>query len=344
MRPLPTWTILLALAASSAPVAAQTPATTTAGISNEADAMNEKARELFKEGNKLYRDQKYAQAEAAYEAAWALTDKKSKGLVNNLGQTEMHLGKYREAAEHLTIARRLAAHGDKQLSDIERDLAESKTKVCTLTITTNVEGAQLLLGDKPLGRAPLVDPVFVDPGKVTVSALKDGYAAAKLEVDARAGQDVPVKLALMMADSAPLPTASATGTAALPPPPRSKVPAIVMGSVAVVGAALGTGLLIGSRDKYDATQKITEDIRANKKSCVDGATNYDARCAGVATEGRGVNVLRDAGIVSIAAAGAAAAGAAIYLLWPAPGTSTRAVRVMPVASDTAAGLVMTGKF
>lgn len=320
------------------------PATTASATSSpDTDAMNDKARDLFREGTKLYRAQKWAQAEAAFEAAWALTDKKSKGLVNNLGQTEMHLGKWREAAEHLNVARRLAGKGDKQLPDIEHDLGEAKKKVGTLNVTSNVEGARVLVGEQVIGKAPLLDPVFVEPGKVTLSALVEGYEGVRVEVEVAAGQEVPVALELKKPAAVPSATPTASGGPVTPPPPRSIVPALVIGGVALVGLGVGGGLLGASRDQYETTRRITTEIHDAKGTCEAGAAVVDARCEDARKAATTSNMLRDGGIASLAVGGAAAVVALGYVLWPRSQART-GLQVTPVVGQTVGGFVVNGGF
>ncbi|MFO0587774.1 MAG: PEGA domain-containing protein [Polyangiaceae bacterium] len=359
--------ILLALllsAVTAGAATAQTPATspsatasasTTASASaNGADteAMTDKARDLFREGTKLYRAQKWAQAEAAFEAAWALTDKKSKGLVNNLGQTEMHLGKWREAAEHLTTARRLAGKNDKQLPDIERDLAEAKKKVGTLNVTASVEGARVLVGEQVIGKAPLEDPVFVEPGKVTLSALLEGYQGVKVEVEVSAGQEMPVTLELQKPNAAPSATATASAAPTADPPARSMVPAFVIGGVGVAALIAG-GVLIGvaESDRGDLRASAPKDANGNLlcwKTPAEGSTTLPA-CDAWRAKGAGINTEGNAGIGLLIGGGVALAGAAFYWLWaskpraPEHAAERRWV-VAPVIGQSGGGFVWTGDF
>lgn len=350
---IPRASMILALViATSAPPAATMaqPAKPAGTLSADADAMNEKARELFREGTKHYRAEKWAQAEAAFEAAWALTDKKSKGLVNNLGQTEMHLGKFREAAEHLSAARRLAGKDDKQLADIERDLAESRKHVGTLVLAVGVEGAQIVLGGKPVGQAPLVDPLFVDPGKVTLSAFKDGYETAKVELDVAAGQEIPVTLALKKIEAAPVSSATATAstTAPPPPPPRSKVPAYVMGGAGVAsliagGVLVGVASAAGSDLRADAPRGTNGELLCRRT--VEPAGSATAQCDAWRARVGEATALGNAGVGFLVVAGLAAAGTVTYLLWPSS-QPARAARwqVAPVIGANAGGVVLHGAF
>jgi len=221
---------------------------------------------------------------------------------------------------------------------------------------------------------PLETEAFAAPGEVVVRAVLSGFRdatqelqgqkgtekqvilalpslptvapSARMTLDANAG--VPESASLEMKSEAPLPvpTASVTTTATVVPTaaPRSKVPAIVMGGVAVVGAAVGTGLLIGSRGQYDASKELNAEIHAVKGTCKPGAPAFQARCSDLQSAAESSNALKGGGIAAFVLAGAAATGAGIYLLWPSPKPATGSIRLVPVAAENTAGLVVSGRF
>ncbi len=228
----------LLLAVPLANATAQPAPSPTAGAAAAEDPMSDKARDLFNEGKKLFRDGKYGQAEAAFEAAWALA-LKSKGIAANLGECEMHLGKNREAAEHLAISLRLASKDDPQRARTAANLAAVKAKIGTLVVTANVAGAEVLVDGQRVGEAPLVDPIFVEPGKRTVRVRLEGFASWEKELDVTAGQEVPLDVTLEK--PAPIPTATATVSAtATAPPPPNRLPSYLAFGVG------GAGLLVGA--------------------------------------------------------------------------------------------------
>src|SRR5262245_11666729 len=94
MRPRFIWGgLLFSLISSTAGAAESLP---RAGV----DAGTEKARELHAQGDRLYERGEYARAHTAYVAAWSL--KKHYQIAGNLGDCEVRIGKYRDAAEHLS--------------------------------------------------------------------------------------------------------------------------------------------------------------------------------------------------------------------------------------------------
>lgn len=237
------------------------------------DPMSDKARELFNEGKKLYREGKFGQAEASFEAAWGLA-LQSKGIAANLGDCELRLGKFREAAEHLAISARLAPPEDPQRAKTMASLAAAKAKIGTLVVKTNIP-AEVMLDGKRIGDAPLLDPIFVDPGKVKLRVRQEGYTSWEKEIDVAAGQEIPLDVALQK--PAPIPTATATvTTTATAPPPPNRVPAYVAFGVGGVGLLVGiaTGAVALSM-KSDLVQKCSP-----AKECPLGVRgDYDTMAA-----------------------------------------------------------------
>lgn len=330
---------VLVLTLPLAPAFAQTAPTSRA----EADPMSDKAVELFNEGKKLFRDGKYGQAEAAFEAAWAIA-LKSKGIAANLGEAEMHLGKFREAAEHLTISLRLAAPDDSQRPRTAANLATVKAKIATLTVKTNVDGAEIFVNGKKVADAPLLDPIFVDPGKVKLRVRLEGYLSWEKEIDATAGQELPLDVTMERPAPVPPVTASATALVPPPPPPRSKVPAFVAGGVGLIGIAVGAGLHVGAGGKrIEGDQLLANTQRAAGAQVVCPGR---AECAQIKQLRQDKDALANGGTGALIAGGVALVGAAVYFFWPAPkpAPSTASWMVAPVVSSTEAGLGVTGRF
>src|SRR5690349_8781493 len=59
---------------------------------------------LYREGNAFAAREQWVEAEAKFRAAWKLNP--TYDITANLGQTELRLQKYRDAAEHLEFALR----------------------------------------------------------------------------------------------------------------------------------------------------------------------------------------------------------------------------------------------
>src|SRR5262249_39118101 len=81
----------------------------------ETTAMSDKARQLYEEGLVACKKGKVLEAQASYLAAWSLN--KHWQIAANLADTEIELGKYREAAEHATYYQQNAPRDRKEKAD-----------------------------------------------------------------------------------------------------------------------------------------------------------------------------------------------------------------------------------
>ena len=71
-------------------------------------------------------------------------------------------------------------------------------------------------------------------------------------------------------------------------------------------------------------------------TCVEGRVNYDSRCGELGDQWSSAYTSRDVAIASFAIGGAAAAGALVYVLWPAP--KKRSASVKPIVGAGFLGL------
>ena len=160
-------------------------------------ALADEADRLFAEGAAAFEAGKSEEALKSFQAAWAL--RKSYDLAAGLAQAELALGKNRDAAEHLSYALRnfaVTAKPEKR-EPLEKALTELKTKLVTLHIHVNVEGAEVRINGVRIGRAPVDTDVFADAGSVTIVASAEGYDDAKQSLEGQKGQTQEVTLSLM---------------------------------------------------------------------------------------------------------------------------------------------------
>ena len=327
--------------------AAQPAPASTASAATDSDPMSDKALELFNEGKKLFREGKYGQAEASFEAAWAIA-LKSKGIAANLGECEMRLGKHREAAEHLAISLRLAPPADPQRARTEGNFATVKGKIGTLVVQTRPAGAEIFVNGKKAGDAPLIDPIFVDPGKVKLRVRLEGYTSWEKELEVATGQEGPLEVPLEKLATVPTATATATATAP-PPPPRSKVPAYVGGGIGVAAAVAGGVLLgVGFAQRADVDERMPRDADG-KPLCVrsaDAGPELHPDCPALRDQTATALTMANAGLPILIGGGIVIAGAITYFFWAGgKGASAKAaMRLTPVAGASGAGLVWAGSF
>jgi hypothetical protein len=309
----------------------------------------ERAAEIYKRANALYDAGKLEAAEKLYREAWQIA--KTYDIAANLGAVAFDRGEYRDAAEYLSYAVASFPAGGKTAEriGIEKALKQAKERVCTLHVTVNVARAHVHLDGQPIGDAPLATEVFVNVGKRTLRVEADGYQPKSTTIDAKAGATEDVKLDLAPAP-VPAVTATASATATVVAlPPRSLVPAYAIGGVGVASLIAGGVLLgVGRAERADADASMPRDAN-NKPLCVrsaDAGPELRPECPALRSKVAGAQALSNVGLPIMIAGGLVVAGAALYLLWPAPKAEpARAVsRVVPLVSTTGAGLMWMGSF
>src|SRR5262245_43881379 len=150
------------LVAASVPAAARA-ADPAPPANPEKTVMTDKARQLYEEGLAAIQKQKWLEARASLLAAWALN--KHWQIAANLAGCELELGKFRDAAEH--AAYYLKNSPPDRHEKAEGQLKRAKAKVGTLSVSVlsvDAAGAEVLVDDVSVGRAPLDDAIYVEPG------------------------------------------------------------------------------------------------------------------------------------------------------------------------------------
>lgn len=291
--------------------------------------MTDKARQLYDEGLIAYKKEQWAESRAALLAAWSLN--KHWQIAGLLADCEEQIGRHRDAAEHAAYYLKNAPADRHERAT--KLLSDAKAKIGTLSLQVVPAGAEVLIDNVPVGRAPLAEPIFLEPGEHTVAARVVGRPDASRAVTMKAGSAENVSLSVEK-DTVPPPIE-----------PRSMAPVVVLSGVAAVGLAAGVGLFVAGNGKLSTAEGLHQDIVDGHKSCVSGASNFDAHCADLDSTSATADTLHRLGFGVLIGSGAAAAGAVTYLLWPRSKPTTGAsVRVLPLATTTGGGLFAAGSF
>lgn len=302
----------------SAPVTAQ------AGPPGKSDVATDKARELHVEADSLYKQGQYARARVSYIAAWAL--KKHWQIAGSLGDTEVKLGMFRDAAEHLAYYMR-ASPNQPPSQEAQKLFREARSKIGTLNVTVDVAGAEVVVDGKLVGKTPLEDPVFVEPGHHTIEA-RLGAKLTTIESAVAAGDEKAIPLSL---------TASATRSG-------PSVPLIIAGS-ATSGVALITGIAlfaVASTKASDADAQLAKIKQAGTVCARDAAAGP---CGDLRSINASADTLHNASIPLLVIGGTVAAATVAYALWPrAKQERAAAVRVIPALGPAGTGVWLTGAF
>jgi tetratricopeptide (TPR) repeat protein len=265
------------------------------------DAATERARKLHREGDALYDAGDFAGAYAAYIAAWSL--KKHYQIAGNLGDCELQLGKYRDAAEHLAIFARDYPK-DKPRERLERAtalLAQARSHVGTVQVTVASAGAEVFVDGTSAGVAPIREAIFLEPGLHLVEA-RLGQEVGWETVEAREGEKRSVTVKL-----------SSRGVSSMVAAPQPKWPVIASGiALTVAGAGAGVGFIVAAREKADAAEAFRSKYGSDHCNSNPGSQE----CQSVTKLGRQEQQLQGIAFGAFALGGAAAIMTLTYAAWP----------------------------
>ena len=158
----------------SAPVRAQAP---TQGA----------AEQLFQNARTQIASKNWPRAWELLSAAYKLDPRPEYAV--NLGIVELKLKRPRDAAEHLSLFLREATNAlpeDRQQA--EKKLTEAKAQIGTVTLRVEPASAEVRLDGRPVGMSPLPGPLYVEPGRRTFEARKDGSPPESQVVEVEAGR------------------------------------------------------------------------------------------------------------------------------------------------------------
>jgi hypothetical protein len=138
--------------------------------------------------------QHYQNAVTAYQRAIEASDDVS--LHYQLALAEDKAGMTPEALKHLKVV--IAAQGIKPaiLKSAQTKLDEVSMKVGIVTLAISPEGTQVSIEGKPVGEAPLPEPLVLLPGVHKVSLSAVGFQPKDLDLRIEAGSESERKIAL----------------------------------------------------------------------------------------------------------------------------------------------------
>jgi hypothetical protein len=300
----------------------------------------------FDLGTMHYKAGRFRDAEAEFQQAWE--QKHTFDIAANLGDCEVEIGQYRDAAEHLAYALKelpiTVKEGVRQRLQTRFGLA--RAEVAAVRVKVTPPQATVIVNGHEFSPAP--DEVFLEPGPATVEARIPGYESARAATGAiakGASQDVVITLK-------PLPTQQVEVE------PKKSLPLILTGA-GLTAAGLVAGLaftLVGSAKGSDADatlKRIVADHAGDPSPC--SAVPPDARCGQLKSLNGDADTMSNAGTVAFIATGVVAAATLTYILIPtksrepAAGRSsvgpTRAdLRVAPVIAPGFGGAFLSASF
>ena len=241
-----------------------------------ASANVEKARQHFQRGIDSYRDGDLATALIEFKRAYSTAP--NFRLLYNLGQVSADLRDYPAAERYLNqyLEQSRNSLDESRKLAVQEELAKVRARIAHVHLTSNVDGAEVLVDDVLVGRTPLQAPLYVSTGRRRITGRAPGHAPVTQIVDAAGGEDVPVTLHLQPIPSAQL----AERPAPVPPVYRrggTRKPLLF-------GLALGAGLLaaggaifgyLAEADAVEYREALQRKTSASElKDLADGAKTY----------------------------------------------------------------------
>lgn len=333
MRPL-ALVLITAHLGMAAPALAETPPAPMD------DPTATRARELFAEGLAAFDAERYDEAKRTFEASFRL--RKAYDTAGLLGQVELELGEFRNAAEHIDYCiRNFPTGGNRGLyAEVQEAFAGAKQRVGTLRIAVEGSNAELVLDGKHLGVTPLEHDVFVEPGEHTLRAqwLDASFTERTFRIEA--GQELRVEL------RQPVPSPSVTDPSASRHHEfgrREWLPAYLAGGVTAAALAATVAFRVSRAEDRRQVEQLRSRIGAGE--CAPGGELADG-CAALVSARDRYNDKGRLADVTLALGGVAAAatlGYVSYVLLQEP-KSESGLRASASLDATSGGIVLTGSF
>ena len=298
-------------------------------------------------GHAARRAGRWAEAEAAYRAAWALEARAD--IAGELGVCELALGKPRDAAEHLHLGLEdAAALSPDQARRFKQAQAIAERKVGRLAISVDPTDAEVLVAGVSLGEPRLTYLVFVEPGTHTVRARLAGHGESTATVEAAPGSTPLVALRLPRAElrAAPSPRGPSPARPAATPADPGDSPATALRPLGFAAAGLGltagAGLVIAAAIAHGDVKDRAAAMHASSPRCREPPS---APCRDLADLITTRDRLAGAAIISFIASGALGAVTASSFWWTsdAPPPAAR-LRVSPLTTARRQGILLEGQW
>jgi hypothetical protein len=311
---------VLAFACLTAPASAALAASPNAdsAVANDTD----RPRVLYRQAEAAFAAGKIDEARRLLLEAWGV--RQSYDVAAALGQAELELKLYRDAAEHLDFAVRNFAplESEVALDGVKNDLRAAKSQVAEVRIAVSEPGATVSVNGKAVGQSPLTASVFLDPGSHAFGARLAARTQDKRMALARGGS-YDLQLVIPPATALPVDKAITNEKNYTPP-----IIAAVAGGVAI-GTGIALLVIAGSKDQE--REELLDNIPGSSR-CGTGAPS-PSDCSEVEDLAKSALHLRTGAYISFGAA--IGAGIATYLLWPKEQPKSASLfRAIPVYSPT----------
>ena len=180
------------------------------------------ARVRYDRGKALYNNAEYEQALIEFERAYELAP--AYRILYNIGQAAVVLQKYPKAIKAFEgyLAGGKTKVSAKRRKAVEKEIASLYSRVAYISVTSNVEGVEVLIDDDAVGTTPIAEPVMVNAGRHVIIGRKTGHAEDRESVTLAGKEKTAVKLELELFKTGGPVTVITPGQ---PPPPTPATPA-----------------------------------------------------------------------------------------------------------------------
>ncbi|HEY5924705.1 MAG TPA: hypothetical protein VIV11_23660 [Kofleriaceae bacterium] len=288
------------------------------------------ADEAFKQGRELYKQDKFAEACEQFDKSHKLDP--AYGTLFNLSQCSEKIGKlataatgYREVVERDTNEQRKATAAER-LKEIAPRIPKLYVKVDKPPLGLVVE-LDSKVGPRQIGANQPVEVDFADYS-VLVRARGNSAFMSRVKIN-QEGKTTTIEATL--APGASNAETAGVAKANTDEAPRSRRRLYAIGAMATGGAVFATGIVFGAlaRSQWKEAKDVCGGTSCTTQADVDRANDIGDKARSKATLST-VFVL----------GGAAIAGVGVYLWVTAPGGT----KVTPTATDTSAGVSLSGEF
>lgn len=265
-------------------------------------------RVLYRQAEAAFTSGKYDEARKLLLEAWSI--RRTYDVAAALGQAELELKLYRDAAEHLDFAVQNFApmESERALEGTKNDLRTAKSQVVEARIAVDEPKARVAVNGRQLGESPLASGIFLEPGTYAFEATlaRDRRVTKQVAMQKGGTYDVDLKI----------PKAAVVPGSGLGAAPRHESPSYVPPGVAAavggVGLITGVGLMIAASSKDNRREDLQSGL-ASANSCGAGADSPSA-CSDISDLAWSASHFRTGAYVAFGSA--LAAGVVTYLLWP----------------------------
>jgi hypothetical protein len=293
-------------------------------------------------------------ARESFAAAWRL--RKDVTIASNLADVEMKLGRYRDAAEHLSFCVRHATEEGVR-KDAQRRLAECRPFVGSASVAVDTPAATVLLDGTSVGHAPLERELWLAPGTHTLHAQHQGRSSATQTLQVRGGEEVKIELELNPSVAPAVPTRTNAPPTASSKPTRAatsdsanddlKFYWMIGGSTLGV-TALGLGVLwtVSANSEEDSANALRTTVAA-EGGCGTAAMPPSPDCGALHHAWESHDSSRNLATGAFITGGVLIAGTmAAYFFWPEDQQPTQkpALHVAPWSQGKANGVQLSGSF